>query len=61
MEAFGLASVRDLPDLEWLKAEGRLQRGQGEADLDSALGLAYGGEEIDRFPDDAEVDDAETI
>ena len=29
LEAFGLASVRDLPDLERLKAEGRLQRGQG--------------------------------
>ena len=61
LEAFGLASVRDLPDLEWLKAEGRLQRGQGEADLDSALGLADGGEEIDRFPGDADVDEAETI
>ena len=39
MEAFGFASLRDLPDLERLKAEGLLQTGQGEADLDSALGL----------------------
>ena len=40
LEAFGFATLRDLPDLERLKAEGLLQRGQGEDDLDSALGLA---------------------
>ena len=40
LEAFGFASLRDLPDLERLKAEGLRQRGQGEEDLDSALGLA---------------------
>jgi segregation and condensation protein B len=40
LEAFGLASLRDLPDLERLKAEGLLHRGEGETDLDSALGLA---------------------
>ena len=40
LEAFGFASLRDLPDLERLKAERLLQRGQGEDDLDSALGLA---------------------
>ena len=39
LEAFGFASLRDLPDLERLKAEGLLQRGQEERDLDSALGL----------------------
>jgi segregation and condensation protein B len=39
LEAFGFATLRDLPDLERLKAEG-LERGQGEDDLDSALGLA---------------------
>jgi segregation and condensation protein B len=39
LEAFGLASLRDLPDLERLRAEGALQGGQGEEDLDSALGL----------------------
>jgi len=51
LEAFGLASLRDLPDLERLKAEGGMQRGQGEEDdLDSALGLD--GEE------DSELDTA---
>ena len=40
LEAFGFASLRDLPDLERLKAEGLLQRGQGDDDLDSALGVA---------------------
>jgi segregation and condensation protein B len=40
LEAFGFASLRDLPDLERLKADGLLQSGQGEDDLDSALGLA---------------------
>jgi segregation and condensation protein B len=40
LEAFGLASLRDLPDLERLKADGLLERGQGEAELDDALGLA---------------------
>jgi len=40
LEAFGFASLRDLPDLERLKAEGLLERGQGKDDLDSVLGLA---------------------
>jgi segregation and condensation protein B len=40
LEAFGFASLRDLPDLERLKAGGVLQTGQGDDDLDSALGLA---------------------
>jgi segregation and condensation protein B len=40
LEVFGFATLRDLPDLERLKAEGQLQGGQGDADLDSALGLA---------------------
>jgi segregation and condensation protein B len=43
LEAFGLASLRDLPDLERLKSEGLRQTGQGEEDdLDRALGLAEG-------------------
>jgi segregation and condensation protein B len=50
LEAFGFASLRDLPDLEQLKAERLLQRGQGENDLDSALGLAVGGQDIDLLP-----------
>ena len=40
LEVFGLASLRDLPDLERLEAEGLLQSRQGEADLNAALGLA---------------------
>jgi segregation and condensation protein B len=39
LEAFGFASLRDLPDLERLKAEGLMQGGRGEDELDSALGL----------------------
>jgi len=39
LETFGFASLRDLPDLERLKAEGLLQSAGGEADLDTALGL----------------------
>jgi segregation and condensation protein B len=39
-EAFGFASLRDLSDLERLKADGLLQIGQGQDDLDSALGLS---------------------
>jgi segregation and condensation protein B len=44
LEAFGFASLRDLPDLERLKAEGLLKGGQGEDDLDSALGFADSGD-----------------
>ena len=40
LDAFGFASLRDLPDLERLKADGLKQTGEGEDDLDSALGLA---------------------
>ena len=49
LEAFGFASLRDLPDLERLKAERLLQRGQGEDDLDSALGLATAGDDEEVF------------
>jgi segregation and condensation protein B len=49
LEAFGFASLRDLPDLERLKAEGLKQTGQGEEDLDNALGLAE--EEQDTLED----------
>ena len=43
LEAFGFATLRDLPDLERLKAEGLLRSGQGDDDLDGALGLAEEG------------------
>jgi segregation and condensation protein B len=61
LEAFGFASLRDLPDLERLKAEGLPQRDGGEADLDSALGLADGGKDIDLLPGDAELNEEVTI
>jgi segregation and condensation protein B len=61
LEAFGLASLRDLPDLERLEAESLLQRGQGEADLDSALGLGDAEDDGDLFPGNAELDEEETI
>ena len=57
MEAFGFATLRDLPDLERLKAEGLLQTGQGDDDLDSALGLM--GEDEDALDAEHELDDAE--
>ena len=61
LEAFGLGSLRDLPDLERLKAEHLLQRGQGENDLDSALGV-MNAEAGDTFGDnDAELDDVEGL
>jgi segregation and condensation protein B len=47
LEAFGFATLRDLPDLERLEAEGLMQTGRGEGDLDCALGLAE--EEQDRL------------
>jgi segregation and condensation protein B len=49
LEAFGFASLRDLPDLERLKAEGQLQAAGGEADLDGALGLPGAEGEADTF------------
>ena len=61
LEAFGLASLRDLPDLERLKAEGLMQTGQGEGDLDGALGLAGAGDDDRLFPGETELDEEETI
>jgi segregation and condensation protein B len=49
LEVFSLASLRDLPDLERLKAEGLLHDGERDAELDSALGLAE--EEQDALED----------
>jgi segregation and condensation protein B len=58
LEAFGFASLRDPPDLERLKAEGLLQRGGGEVELDIALGLA--GEDQDPFESAGEELDTAT-
>jgi segregation and condensation protein B len=61
LEAFGFASLRDLPDLERLKADGLLQGGQGEDELDNALGV-MNREADDTFGDnDAELDDVEGL
>jgi segregation and condensation protein B len=51
LEAFGFASLRDLPDLERLKAQGLLQRDGGEAELDGALGLVDEDSELDTAAD----------
>jgi segregation and condensation protein B len=61
LEAFGFGSLRDLPDLEQLKAEGFLQRGQGENDLDSALGVMNGEADDTLGDNDAELDDVEGL
>jgi segregation and condensation protein B len=61
LEAFGFGSLRDLPDLERLKADGLLQRGQGDTDLDSALGLGDAEDDGDVFSGHAELDEREPI
>jgi segregation and condensation protein B len=61
LEAFGFASLRELPDLERLKAEGLLERDGGEAELNSALGLGDAEDDGDLFPGNAELDEEETI
>jgi segregation and condensation protein B len=61
LEAFGLASLRGLPDLERLKAKRLLQTGEGEAELDDALGLGDVEDNGDLFAGDAELDENETI
>jgi chromosome segregation and condensation protein ScpB len=59
LEAFGLASLRDLPDLERLKAEALLEGGQGEDDLDHALGVVDARADDIFGGNDAELDDVE--
>ena len=54
LEVFGLASLRDLPDVERLDDEGLLPRPQTEAELDGAFGPS--GEDGSEF-DDAELED----
>jgi segregation and condensation protein B len=61
LEAFGFASLRDLPDLERLKAEGLLRSGQGDDDLDGALGLGDAEDHGDVFPGFEELDERETL
>jgi segregation and condensation protein B len=61
LEAFGFASLRDLPDLERLKAANRMQTGQGDPDLDSTLGLDVPEEDGDGFPGHTELGERATI
>ena len=61
LDAFGFANLRDLPDLERLKAAGLVKGGRGDADLDSALGLGDNEDDGDLFLGNAELDDRETI
>jgi segregation and condensation protein B len=61
LEAFGLASLRDLPDLERLKAEGLLERGQGDPDLDGVLGLNNAEDGSDLLPGNAELDEEDAV
>jgi segregation and condensation protein B len=58
LEAFGFASLRDLPDLERLEAEGLLRKGQGENELDGAIGLTD-AEADESLIDDSELDNVE--
>ena len=58
LEAFGFASLRDLPDLERLKAESQFESRQEKDDLDSALGLADASDDEDVFESDREELDA---
>ena len=58
LEAFGFASLRDLPDLEQLKAEDLLRSGQGDDDLDGALGLATAGDDKELFESERGESDA---
>ena len=46
LEVFGLATLRDLPDIERLEDEGLLLRPQSEIDIDDALGLIEDDGEI---------------
>ncbi|MGC1862525.1 MAG: SMC-Scp complex subunit ScpB [Methylocystis sp.] len=57
LEVFGLASLRDLPDVERLEEEGLLQRPQSDVDLDGALGIL--GEDDRLFADAMELNEAD--
>jgi chromosome segregation and condensation protein ScpB len=46
LEVFGLATLRDLPDIERLEDEGLLRRPQSDNDIDDALGLVEADGEI---------------
>jgi hypothetical protein len=57
LEVFGLATLRDLPDIERLEDEGLLRRPDSDIDLDGALGLVE--DDGQAFEGDREFEDAE--
>ncbi|MBM3655085.1 MAG: SMC-Scp complex subunit ScpB [Alphaproteobacteria bacterium] len=57
LEVFGLATLRDLPDIEKLEDEGLLQRSKSDADLYGALGILGEGDQF--FADAMELDEAD--
>jgi hypothetical protein len=57
LEVFGLANLRDLPDIERLEDAGLLQRPANEIDLDGALGLVE--DDGQAFEGDREFEGAE--
>jgi segregation and condensation protein B len=62
LEAFGLASLRDLPDLERLKADRLMERGQREDEVDGALGLVHEQDQDDgAFAENVELDGADGL
>jgi len=52
LEAIGLASPRELPDLDQLQGEGLLRQAASEAALDDALGV--GEDDLERLEDDGD-------
>jgi segregation and condensation protein B len=61
LETFGFASLRDLPDLERIKADGFLHEGERDSELDGALGLGDADDNGDLFSGHAELDEREAI
>jgi chromosome segregation and condensation protein ScpB len=57
LEAFGLASLRDLPDIERLEDEGLLPLPRSDNDLDVALGIS--GDDDELFEGTIEFDEAD--
>ena len=47
LAVFGLATLRDLPDIERMEDEGLLRHPRSDSDLDGALGLADDGEVLE--------------
>jgi hypothetical protein len=46
LQVFGLATLRDLPDIERLEDEGLLERPVNEAEIDGALGISEADAEL---------------